>query len=1198
MTEAFSAADDRPNNLPPKPTTPLAVNDTSNHPSSLFGGDKDQSWADGKDLPLGQGLDSIPASRMTQWPSFAKTDNSKHARGSHISIQSNPRDNFRRYSVEQPVSEKSTRRPRQQNAKAGIKVITDLPKHRRASSRIQGVTIMEAPKHIQAATFVDLAALQALNNNPPNNNPGFWKSMKGIIPSRSDVAIDDASPLGQADLKSTANEIDSRVKNQRGKGLVPSPIRLENELSPSDRPIVIGISIPSARLEEHTASPTTDVSDANVAAFRGQQEQSPGADTLQTPTIVITPAQVPSKWSLSTNAARPTSSVYSRTTNSFRITQSTDVPPLPNMPPSTLKAHQQEQGETREQARDSLDTVFDEDMTPQTASGPRIMSSLTVFEEDTLPIISPQVRTPSSIKHTSLRIATDMRRSRGWWNLILTPFLLTRSNTLGSPRSIISRDQPEPFDLEIANDMERGQSHSQHNWEKTHSPMTPQTSTTIASDAWWDQRNTLDGLAKQAEPQGTATPTGYDDQSGTLPFVLLPSASVINRSRMAAIERSDAGGTQDRAHQSLQQDTPTGTQLSTSDREAPVILDVSSLHASNVVSHNPAGPPSRFDNLDRSAVPRQLPSTTNAIYTLGTETTITVHNAQGSNVRQPPPYSPPQAYIPRYRAVFPPGHHTNLREPSSPGPFSPGLQQAMTTRGGIAMSEVPLTPASRKTVNLKNSGYSQDLSFPPPPTTKAKKAEAKRRRHEKEDAIAHQANSLWKGRGCFPDRGYGRGGPEGRKRRRWYCGLITGFSCMIILIVVLATQLHHNPSEQSEPSQWINLTDFPPMFTGISTVAAPENTIANTGCVFPATMWSCDLPKELQRSGSQPDQPSFRFNIQWDNSTKANATFANVTGDSKLQTRSALGQVVTARELVKRFVHITRRALVFSSSPSPPTYAEQFFLGNTTDSIVSDNKAGEPTPFYISLLSTTSGLGSIASTLKRDSNSTSPFPDISSFIPAPEVNPNGTAAAANLLPHPFQQPIRLYDRGFKTEHYGFYTYFNRSIFLKSTALLNESNTSVGEIPDDENGGSTEEAALFRCTWAQTRLLIQMWTRQGNSSALLNAASRINLLDSASNYTAAIANDFTRPGSFPYPITITTDRHGGDENEKLLYCYELNAREEPIVSSAKVWSENRGFGGTLINPAPNVFGNDSDPSLGGFDGGSGGCKCVWENWQKQ
>jgi len=198
---------------------------------------------------------------------------------------------------------------------------------------------------------------------------------------------------------------------------------------------------------------------------------------------------------------------------------------------------------------------------------------------------------------------------------------------------------------------------------------------------------------------------------------------------------------------------------------------------------------------------------------------------------------------------------------------------------------------------------------------------------------------------------------------------------------------------------------------------------------------------------------------------------------------------------------------------------------------------------------------------------------------------------------PFQQPIRLYDRGLETEHYGFYTYFNRSIFLKSTALLNESNTSVGEVPDDENGGSTEEAALFRCTWAQTRLLVQMWTRKGNTSALLNAAGQSNLLNSASNYTAAVANDFTQPGSFPYPITITSDRHGGNIEEKLIYCYELDAREEPIVSSAKVWSENRGFGGTLINPAPNVFGNDSDSSLGGFDGGSGGCKCVWENWQE-
>ena len=91
-------------------------------------------------------------------------------------------------------------------------------------------------------------------------------------------------------------------------------------------------------------------------------------------------------------------------------------------------------------------------------------------------------------------------------------------------------------------------------------------------------------------------------------------------------------------------------------------------------------------------------------------------------------------------------------------------------------------------------------------------------------------------------------------------------------------------------------------------------------------------------------------------------------------------------------------------------------------------------------------------------------------------------------------------------------------------------------------------------------------------------------------------DFTQPGSFPYPITITIDRHGGDPTLKMLYCYSMNDQGGLVATSGHINVENRGFGGTLINPAPNLFSNSSDPSLGGFDGGTGGCGCQWTNFQ--
>jgi len=380
----------------------------------------------------------------------------------------------------------------------------------------------------------------------------------------------------------------------------------------------------------------------------------------------------------------------------------------------------------------------------------------------------------------------------------------------------------------------------------------------------------------------------------------------------------------------------------------------------------------------------------------------------------------------------------------------------------------------------------------------------------------------------------------------------------------------------------LNLTGFPPIYLGLSTVIAPDNINTNTGCVFPATQWSCDLPKEVQPSVA-PNQPNFYLQIQWDNSSSTNATFANVTGNPSLETR-AVGNAVSAGQFIKHVILKARQAFTFIPNPAPPSFADDFFLGNTTDGITSKNKAGEPTPFYISFLSKPPAVAKRELIIRQSSSD--PFPNVTEVIPPPSLNPDGTAAPANLLPFPSQQPIRLYDRGLPTEHYGFYTYFDRSIFLKSLDLVN--STNQGEVPDDENGGATEAEAAFRCTWTQTRFLIQMWTRMNGTSQLLNSTNTHP--SGSTNQT-----DLTQPGTFPYPITITTDRHGGDPSLKMIYCYEMDDREGIVAGSGKINEENRGFGGTIINPAPSVFANSSDPGLGGFDGGTGGCSCQWSNF---
>lgn len=1077
----------------------------------------------------------------------------------------------KRYSVQKPTRDKSKGRQKKQNAKAGIKVVTNFSQHQSA----------EAPVHLQPSRqvgcFVDLAALQALDGEQTQPNSGFWKSKKAKQSAKATRSGRSASDV------SLQNEYLSPANNtQRSTGKttnhVPAPLRLNEDLSPDDRPIVIGISIPSASLSEHLTSPETAVSATTKFA------RSYGHRTPDTPTIIITPAQENSTWSPLDSNTQAESSVYLQGAKS-RVSHSNRAPPMPSMPASFLKQERQRVAAQKSYFSPDSDDATQWDDEEIHSGRSRAVSTCTVFEEDDSPIINRKSRAGSNAtKHkmdrsASISTVATQRLSRGWWNLITTPFL-TRSNTIAS-RDAANEQPPALPSLAIAAAKVQEAERDSRMWDKQFSPVTPETSTTMTSDSWWDAGAKL---RKSQAVSPTVQETRHKVQtSGDLPIIFSETAGAAT-SGIAS-----------------QHATPLSTpDPASSDREVADLPRSRSLQSNNPfmqphpsdLTRSPEDAPTRTSSIEPA---HQLPPTA---------VSDPVQPTSVVSPGPPPPYSPQRV---RYRAVLPPGHGTTtqqpvqqpLQQPLSPGPLSPGLQEAMSSRGDIPMSTVPLTPP-RRPINL-NSGYTElpvrqnggqfvtEFFYPPP--TKAVKAEKKRRRYEKEDAIARKAGGWWRGRGCISNRGcYGRAGAEGRKRRRWYLALIIIFLAIIILAVVLATTLHRNSNTVVEASQWLNLTGFPPIFLGLSTVIAPVNVLTNTGCVFPATQWSCTLPKEIQASVSPnpANQPNFFFYVQWDNSSLTNATFANVTGNPNLVTRRA-GNPVSAGQFIKHLLLKARDIVTFVPSPAPPSYAEGIFLGNTTDGIVSNNKAGESTPFYISLLS------SVNSTLgKRDlplnsrdttSNTTDPFPNITSIIPSPALNSDGTAAPANLLPSPLpsQQPIRLYDRGLPTEHFGFYTYFDRSIFLKSLALLNNSNISDGEVPDDQNGGATESEANFRCTWTQTRLLVQIWTRRNATAQLLNSTLS----------TTRVADK--QPGTFPYPVTITTDRHGGEPSKKMIYCYSLDSREKIVTGSGVLNQENRGFGGQIFNPAPTFFSNSSDPGLGGFDGGTGGCGCAWNNF---
>ncbi|KAH8175917.1 glycoprotease family protein [Sarocladium implicatum] len=568
-----------------------------------------------------------------------------------------------------------------------------------------------------------------------------------------------------------------------------------------------------------------------------------------------------------------------------------------------------------------------------------------------------------------------------------------------------------------------------------------------------------------------------------------------------------------------------------------------------------------------------------------------LHDAKDLSQDQPPPYSPArrQDSTPvKYKAVFPPGHPFHVQFPPSPGPQSPGLAATMTSQGATALTDMrsPANPLPARPVGAQlpreHAHAAPGTSFP---------IERERRRNEKEDFIARKIGGLWRGRGCLPESGcFGRTGPEGRKKRRIWLGICAAAFALLILIIVLAVVLTRpGGSSPDMESIWVNLTDYPPMPTGVLTVVGPDNTVSENGCTTPTTMWSCFLPKDDQNSVSpfEGDQPTVIMQIQWDNSTRE--AWKTPNGDPpKSIERRGLGFTSLATRLSSRSVIGT-----FDPKPSPPEFEEMFFLGSTTDNITSKDKAGEPTPFYISLLDSVNDTvpssdlqkrqksGDSGDTVDSDNENESLRGLLERLLP-PELDDDGTPTRARLLPNPVQQPVRLYDRGLDTEHYGFYTYFRRTIFLKSVTRLNE--TDDGEIPIDEDGGCRKTEAAFMTTWAETRLLVQIWTQtlERNTSSLLEPGAALKT-----------SPDLIRPGTMPYPVTVKLDTHGGDPDKKVVWEWPMDDRQRLDLRNPQLLANDLKFGGKVVNPRGGR--SKKTEEFGGFDGGSGGCRCEWANW---
>ena len=589
----------------------------------------------------------------------------------------------------------------------------------------------------------------------------------------------------------------------------------------------------------------------------------------------------------------------------------------------------------------------------------------------------------------------------------------------------------------------------------------------------------------------------------------------------------------------------------------------------------------------------------------------------------------------------------------SPGPVSPGMNRAMASQGAVPLTEVyyqtesqraygnapggqtgaafqpvpgpiavhhhfhtPEAPTNDATTSVRPSQPAE-----PSPTLPVARTIPMASSHPPEEAPAPAPAStknvdenktksgflakLW----CFgrkPKTDDAEAKTK-KKNRRWAWLISILLLLIVIVCVLLALLLTRGGDGTPVQNEWLNLTGYPPMPTGISTIARPDLVKQQNQCVAPSTLWSCALPKENhgEIADNAPDQPNFRFQISFQNGTVP----ANMT--------------IPVQELAKRALPLTRRASnpfskdLFEPNPVPPSRADQIFMGNTTDNITVPFD-GEKTPFFITIIpsfpidpnnlnasATTTETSTKASrrlTRRQDSNG-----NVTIGLPPPDILDDGSAAPANLLPispYPSAQPIKLYNRGLADEHYGFYMYYDKSIFLRSTAALDKEAFSDNNGIDaaDEDGGSDRNQARLRCTLSQTRFLVKIWTNPEFGAELL-----VRLGGDGNNATATnSATDFSRPGSFPYPATLSIDRHGGNINKKGAYCYGVDPLQVIQDDVKSLIPELRSVGGPgLVNPAPSLInstetGDDGDgdgfsQSAGGIDGGVGGCECVWQNW---
>ena len=1033
---------------------------------------------------------------------------------------------------------------------------------------------------------------------------------KSIMSARAEHVIEPSSSqrfLAVGGLRDLATRRKQKQRMRLDASTKQSPAidarRLRSDSS--EKPIVIGISVSKDQAEAHNGH----LGDESATTLR----------TPTTPAIVVTPAdEAPWHAPTHTKGRRPVSSWYSTMTPGTDDSPEQCVPPVPTVPAGLAIQPQMSQRLKADLARQQSFDSFASDV-----------------QDHSYPSKARRYSTES--KEGMVPTADSARpMSKGWWNLALSP-MLSRAGTLKSIKSRAHDRGSDVPPLPSAKNVCRSRSTT---LESEPSPETPRrlglASARVSTwSRWttWERQKDSKGDLGDIDGDRLCTPpdkTNLRHAQAVLSDPAIPSTGLAAEYYHAcAVDQLSGSEYFECQNHSCAENLPAlqsiyypKHQVSSTNEESEskeIAFGATVMPKTPVATHqrtlsNGTGirSPEELSPNVREAKPAamvnarmigKLPQPLSDRDVIGVKDRPDDSFDSRAEARQmsPAPIPMPepsrsQTRYPNIAAIVPPeasATHTGVTV-ASPGPMSPGMQRSMTSEGAVPMSEISRSqPQTMHFYNEYHYPATERLSERPKLTaytTEHKPSPEVRQRaiaNENEETAEKEGKEtktgiLGKLAACIKTRKKERSASSNslRKRNWLYIIIAVVLALMVIAATVAATQITRKGDQTPTQQQWLNLTGYPPMPTGISTIVRPDTVHSNSQCVEPASLWSCAVPKENQFeiAPNNPDQPNFRFEIAFRNGTVP----SNMTVP-----------------LSKR-AHDPFTNDLFTPNPAPPSRADQLFMGNTTDNITQPFD-GEQTPFFMTFIpafpinpNNPAVTDSDNSTLfRRTQLQVRQSTNVSDAIPAPDVLANGSAAPANLLPvspQPTSQPVKLYNRGLSTEHYGFYMYYDRSIFLSDVSPVDPNVTaSPNGASDDQDGGSLRSQAKLRCTFSQTRFLVQIWTNPAFGGHLLAAI----------NTTVNSALDYTPPGSFPYPATLTIDRHGGNVNKKAAYCYGMNSLQVIEKDVKAVVVENKGVDGSIINPSPGLVeingDDDFDPNAGGIDGGTGGCGCAWQNW---